>query len=387
MAKPVTSRFFTPTRRLDAIVLANFLALGILIAAVPRYLHVVLKADRFHTGLATTIYFVAALLMRPFVGGAVDRIGRRPFIVAPPVAIAGLTFWYLRTHSVWGVTILRFLAGGFAALFFTAVALAATDLVPAENRTRALGRQSVMTYTGFVIGPVLVDRLLQYGWTLVWVVPACLHLLTSALAFTLTETRPAESKPASSRAGFDRRVLRPAIGILVANFTFASVVTFLPEYAERMEISRPGSLFATYAASVLIVRSLTGRLADRIGPARFMVPSLAFGGLGLLVLTFTSQRWQSYVGLAIVGMGIGGTFPAATSAALARVGPTERGKAMGTAFALGDVGQATAGPLIGYLSTAWGFRWVYGIPAILTFASLYFVATMPEARRARVPTG
>ena len=367
------------TVRLDLVVLANFLALGIIISAVPRYLHGVLHEDRFHTGLGTTLYFVAALIMRPFIGAAVDRVGRRPFIVYPPIAIGALTLLYLRVHSFPGIATLRFVAGGLAALFFTSVALAVTDIVPPERRTQALGRQSVMTYTGFTLGPILTDRLLESGWTWVWVVPAVLHFITALIAFPVKETKVARSGPAA-RAGFDARVVRPSAGIFVANFTFSAIVAFLPEYSERMQISRPGALFATYAIAVLTVRALTGGLADRVGPARFTVVTMTFGSLGLVGLVFAAHPWQSFVAIGAVGASLGSTFPAATAAALQRAGSADRGKAMGTALAVGDVGQALAGPLVGYISTQLGFRWVYGIPSLLAVGAVVIVATMPEVR-------
>ncbi len=373
-------------RRFDVVVLCNFLALGVIVAAVPRYLHSVLHVDRFHTGVATTSYFVAALLVRPFIGAAVDGMGRRPFLVVPPALIGVLTLAYTRVHSVPGITLLRFVAGGLAALFFTSVALAVTDLVPDHERTRALGRQSVMTYTGFIIGPILVDRLLEVGWTAVWLTAAALHVLTSAIALTLPETASPDATT-SARPGFDRRVVRPAFAIMAANFSFGALVTFNPEYSERAGIAHPGRLFAVYALAVVAVRSRTGPIADRIGPARFTVPVLTLGSVGLVGLAFANAPWQSFVAIAVVGASIGSAFPSATAAALQRAGEGDRGKAMGTALAMGDIGQASAGPLVGYLSTQWGFRWVYLLPALLALVAAAVLATMPEVKGAKLGHG
>jgi MFS family permease len=372
-------------RRLDAIVFGNFLALGIVLAAVPRYLHLQLHATRFATGLATTIYFVAALIVRPFIGAAVDRVGRRPFLIVPPFFTAAITLLYLTAKSVVAVAVLRFVGGAFAAVFFTALILAATDLVPPDRRTQALGRQSVLTYTGFIIGPIITDRLLDHGWRIVWIVPAAIHVLVSLVAFTLPETRSAEAPISTARPGFDRRVVRPAMGLLAANFGFAAIVTFSAEYSERMGIRRPGTMLAVYAVAVLMVRAATGRAADRIGPARFILPCLSTGGIALVALALANVPWQAYVSVAVVGASLGATFPAATSASLTRTGTGDRGKAMGTVLALGDIGQASAGPLIGYLSGVWGFRWVYLIPALVCVVAISAVASMPELRRRPMP--
>lgn len=372
-----------PTRRLDLVVLTNFLALGMIIAAVPRYLHGPLHASRFETGLATTIYFGAALMVRPFIGAAADRIGRRPFLVLPALGLATLSVCFTQAHSVLAIGIIRFLGGAMAALFFTAIALAVTDIVTPERRTGALSRQSVMTYTGFTLGPLAADRLIHLGWTWVWLVAAGLQVLTALLALPIPETRRADAPPAARGIGLDRRAARPAVGVMVANFSFSSVVAFLPEYAERHGIAGPGGLFAAYAISVVVVRGLTGRVADRVGPLRFTVPLLTIGSAGLAGLALAGATWQSFVAISVVGGSLGATFPAATAAALQRVGPDERGRAMGTALALGDIGQGSAGPLVGALSTSLGFRWVYGIPAILALLGALNVLTMPELRRAR----
>ena len=382
---PIGTRLRAPARRLDAIVLANFLALGMIVAAVPRYLHSELGASRFETGLATTIYFVAALAVRPVIGGLVDRIGRRPFILVPPFVLAVLTVGYEGASSVPLVGALRLAAGGVSALFFTSIALAVTDLAPPERRAAALGRQSVMTYTGFTLGPLLADRLIQVGWTPTWLVAAGLHLLTGVAALGLVETHARETDGAPARFGFDRRVLRPGTAFLAANFTFASIVAFLPEYSERVGIDSPGALFATYAMAVVIVRAVSGGLADRIGPDRYLVPALSVGTLGLLLLATTPAPALAFVGVAVVGLGAGSTFPAATASALSKAGDGDRGKAMGTTLALGDIGQATAGPLVGWLSTVLGFGWVYGTPAIVVGAAVLVVLSSPELRRRERP--
>ena len=81
-----------------------------------------------------------------------------------------------------------------------------------------------------------------------------------------------------------------------------------------------------------------------------------------------------------VGASLGSTFRAATAAALQGAGSAHRGKAMGTALAVGDIGQASAGPLVGYLSTQFGFHWVYGIPSLLAVAAVGIVAATPQGR-------
>jgi MFS family permease len=379
---PLVTEPAAALRRLHGLVFCNFLALGILIAGVPRFLFQQLNATRFQVGFATTIYFVSALAVRLFVGVAVERFGRRPFMIYPPIVTAAITLVYTQAHSVAHIALLRLAGGVVASLFFTAAALAATDLAPADQRSRVLGKQSVATYSAFAIGPVIADELIRHSWTLVWVIPAVLHLLTAVIGSTIGETRPPDLARSASRNGFERRAVRPAFGLLAANFAFATLVSFLPEYTKRLGISRPGVLFAVYAISVLLVRAFTGSLADRMGPARFTMPALTVGASALVLLALSPTPWTSYIAIALVGLSVGATFPAATAAAMERT-DGDRARTMGTALAVGDIGQATAGPLVGWLSGEVGFRWIYIIPAVVCLACVAVIATLPEARTRR----
>src|SRR3712207_2849892 len=62
--------------------LAYFTADGVLIPAVPRYVHGPLGAGDVAVGLVVGAFSLSAFFLRPWAGGLGDRWGRRPLMLA-----------------------------------------------------------------------------------------------------------------------------------------------------------------------------------------------------------------------------------------------------------------------------------------------------------------
>jgi MFS family permease len=359
----------TSTRRwLDVSVATNFLAIGVLLAAVPRYVKEELGGSSAAVGTATTIFFAAALVTRPLVGRAMDRIGRRPFLTWPLLAMALLALSMEVAHAVWAVVLVRLFQGAFGSTFYTACAVVATDLTPPEQRASAVARLSLMIYLGFAFGPFLGEFLFDRGSYLPWLACAALHLIAYLTSQRLPETmRERHGAPAArpSMASLRRVVLRPGVAQLCAGLGYSCVVAFLPSYSREIGLGSSGALFFTYACSALVVRVFSGRLADRFGYVAVAVPGLLVFGLGHLLMAIAWAEWVPFPAIAMTGIGFGAVFPALTALAVDRAPDEQRGQVLGVFLSFNDLGNAIAGPAVGAIADAAGFRWGYGVPAIV----------------------
>ena len=357
------------TRRwLDAAVAFNFLAIGILLAAVPRYVREELGGSSAAVGTATTIFFAAALVTRPFVGRAMDRVGRRVFLVWPLLAMAVLAVGMELAHVVWAVIAVRLLQGVFGSTFYTACAVVATDLAPPDQRASAVARLSLMIYLGFAFGPFLGEFLFDRGDRFPWLAAAVLHLVALVAAGRVPETlrkRTGVEAPRPSMRQMRRVVLRPGLAQLCAGLGYSCVVAFLPSYSREIGIGSSGALFFTYACSALVVRVFSGRLADRFGYVAVAVPGMAVFAIGHLLMAVAWAAWIPFVAIAMLGIGFGAVFPALTALAVARAPDEQRGAVLGVFLSFNDLGNAIAGPAVGAIADAAGFRWGYGVPAIV----------------------
>jgi MFS family permease len=352
------------------IALVQFLGTGMLLSGVPRYLREDLGGSRTAVGIATTIFFVGALAVRPALGRALDRYGRRRFFRWSLAGLTVLTVGLEFTTSVVAVGGLRLVQGAFGASFYTSIATMTADVAPADKRGSAVGRLSFATYLGFVFGPLISDVVIPFGFSTLWLVVTGFMAAALALAWTHPETRP-ELAPGEVRQRpplIHPAVIRPGLAQAAVSFGLSAVTAFSPEFAGFVGIERPGTLFSAYAITVLFVRVPAGRASDRLGAHVVAIPSLALGAVALAVLSQARAPWWAYLAMAVVGLGMGAVFPAMTALAVDRAPAAERGAALGSFLAFNDIGQALAGPMAGIAADAGGIRWAFAMPAIVVAA-------------------
>jgi MFS family permease len=354
------------SRRLDFAVLAQFFATGITVAGVPAFLLDDLRATRAVTGAATTVFFVAALIARPFIGRFIDRSGRRPLLVWPPLLNAVLVLALTFANSAIQVGVLRFAAGAVGAGFYTAALALTGDLAPPDRQTRAVARLSVYVYIGFVVGPLITEALIRISFAAVWIAIACLHLVAAVAAFGLPDRRPAPGQSASGKQRlFHPAAIGPGIALLTVAFAHSTITAFTGDYGKQLDMTYPRLLLAAFAIAVLVIRVLSGPFADRNGPFAVAVPGIAFGTLGLFVAANAPNYVVGMIAMVMVGIGSGSSFPAITTIVTNRSGPAERGTAVASLLMFNDVGQAVAAPSAGWVADKWGWRWVFGVPAVV----------------------
>lgn len=354
-------------RLLDVTVAANFLAIGVLLSAVPRYVREDLGGSSAQVGVATTIFFAAALVTRPLVGRWMDRVGRRRFLLWPLVGLGVLALSLELVDAVAGVVVVRLAQGVFGSAFYVAGAAVVTDLAGPTQRASAVARLSLTIYLGFAIGPSLGEALFDVDRRWVWLVAATLHLGAATCATAIPETlRSSHSEQAGSVPirRLVRVVARPGLAQMTAGLGYACIVAFLPNYSREIGLGSSGALYFSYAASALVVRLFIGRVADSRGYLAVAVPGLAMFTAGHLLLALAWAPWVPVPAVVLAGLGFGATFPALTAVAVARAPDAIRAGALGAFLAFNDLGNAIAGPLVGAIADANGFRWSYATPAI-----------------------
>jgi MFS family permease len=351
---------------LDAITTGYFLPIGITFVIVPRFVREELGGRDFTVGLATTIFFLSAIIARPLAGRWTDRHGRRRFVVWPMFGIAATTLAMGWASKVWMVVLLRLLQGAIGASLYTALAATATDLAPAERRGAALARLSVFVYLGFAVGPFLGEWLFDRSPAGAFVVAGLMMCAAGVVAWLLPETLPTSgSHVAVPVASMLRAVMRPGSAQFCVGFGYACLISFLTKYAREIGLGNSGSMFLTFAVFTLLVRAVSGPLGDRIGYAAVALPGLACVAAGLAGLALEWATWVAFPAIALVGVGFGAAFPALTAIAAQRAPDSARGAALGAFLTFNDLGNALAGPLVGFIAERAGSRWAYGTPAIM----------------------
>ncbi|HEX9190362.1 MAG TPA: MFS transporter, partial [Vicinamibacteria bacterium] len=117
-----------------------------------------------------------------------------------------------------------------------------------------------------------------------------------------------------------------------------------------------------------------GRLADRVGHRRFLIPCLALVTVGLAATALAHTRLQLVLAAAVFGLGFGNQYPAFVSHVLKFVDPGRRGAAFGGILAAFDTGIGTGSIATGWLAHVVGFRGAFGVGALVSAFSIpYFL--------------
>jgi MFS family permease len=390
------------------------------VAAVPRFLRSEFQATRSQTGLATTGFFLAALFFRPFIGRGIERYGRSVFLRWAMLATGLLSIGFEFANSIPSIAAIRIAQGAAGAAFYTAALTTATDLAAADRRAAAVARLSVNVYLGFTIGPIIADFLIRGpGYRTVWALIIALYFIGFGLSWFVPETgnpEPARTRVATGENTpgvftangspskvstahvstahvstektkrrlneyFPRSAVIPGIAMLATSLTFSTITIFTPDYADNMGIERPGLLLAFYAIAVLVVRLVASPIVDRRNAYVVVLPAMVLAGISLTALATSRSMVVSFAAITLVGVGAGATFPALSSLAVQGIETAKRATALSAFLMFNDIGQASAGPLVGLVSDAVGWRWVFGVPALVTFSALSVL--LLARRRAR----
>lgn len=242
--------------------------------------------------------------------------------------------------------------GGARALMWSPLHSSVAGAASEETRGRAFGIFWFLTSVGFLAGPAIGGLVgSQYGDRAVFYVGAAVGL--AALPLVLATTSPHRPTLRLTASGVGAVLRHPAIiRLCLANFLYYAITgiwsTFLPLYAvaQGLTVLTVGEIFAVQGLTYALIQIPTGRLADRWGPERLILPGLVGRSIiSLLIILLHAASWLLVAG-AVYGL-VGGVVPVTFTTLMARLSPRERyTTAMGLYNSSGDLGFFF-GPLLG----------------------------------------
>lgn len=356
-----------------------FLSMSMLLPTLPLYVRD-LGGSPVDVGLVVGVFSLGVLVVRPWVGRAVDTRGRRPLMVLGSLIAALMVPLYAAFTAVLALVAIRILHGAGLSAFSGASTTLATDLSPPGRRTEFLGYLSSSSLVAFAIGPLLgLEVAERFGYPALFGTIAAFALLSAGCGALLSRApvRPAPEGGVDYRGAILRRaVLIPTATLLLVTLAHGGVFTFLPILlAERVDDF--GFFFFAYAGASLLVRLAAGRISRRWGDGPMIWGGLALYAIGLAMLPLI-HGVPSMLGAAVLfGVGFGAYQPAVYGLVANAASDGTRGMVFSVFLAAFDLGMSlgglTAGPLVAWL----------GIPALLIGLSVVpllaaglFVATL-----------
>ncbi|HIF95557.1 MAG TPA: MFS transporter [Myxococcales bacterium] len=310
-----------------------------------------------------------AIGIRPFLGTAMDRLGRRvPILFGNGLNVVVIGLYLTVDHMGPWALIVRVLHGISGATLFTVLFTYAADWVPPQRLTEGLAIFGVSGMAPMSIGGILGDRILadgSYSTLFLWAwVFAVMALLTALPLHDAPRRPPDPSKPRGFTAALTQRDLLPLWwigGVFFAALT--GIFIFLKTFIMAREVGSVGMYFSGYTAVAVVMRLFLGWLPDRVGPVRVLAPALLVFAAGFLVLAVARSAGMVLLAGVLGGIGHAYTFPILFGMVVKRASEQQRGSAMAIFTGLADLGAVVGGPLFGGLLEQTSYEFLYAAVA------------------------
>lgn len=369
MTDVARTRLVTPAFiALAVATLAFFIAAGIVLPIAPVFAREALGADRLGVGVVIASFSIASLVMRPVVGWASDRFGRRPLLIGGALLnVAALALHLVATDLVLFL-VARSLLGVAEGFYLVAAIAAGSDLAPEQRRGEAISFLSLSLYLGIAVGPPIGETVLALGsYAAVWLVAAGVATVAATLTWLTPETVPVDDVDGPRTRGrpIHPAGLFPGLVSLLGLWGMAGYLTFLPLYARQIGLDGSAVPLAMYALIVVALRVVGARVPDRFGAARVSGAALAISALGMAILGLVPTAMGLMVGSGVFAAGVAFTMPALLALAVSRVPAAERGTVVGTTTVFLDLSFGIAPVVLGLIAERAGYGPAFLVAGVL----------------------
>ncbi|MGE5200241.1 MAG: MFS transporter, partial [Rhodospirillaceae bacterium] len=262
-----------------------------------------------------------------------------------------------------------------------------TGTLPPSRRAEGISYWGLASVLALAVGPPIGFWLYGYGWFTLCAAMGLLNLFVAAIAWRLPADQPHPARVGGEAAGplVEWRVLVLSGTLLLYSYGYGAVTSFAAMYAETTGSMPKGIYLTVVGAAIIATRPFLGRIADRAGYVRLLVPCLALISAGLLVLVSGGDRLRQVLSAVIFGTGYGTAYPVYAAYLLQRVDAARRGAAFGALIAAFDTGIGSGSLVTGWIVGVAGYQAGFGVAAALSALAIpYFFAVrrvLPAARR------
>ena len=370
-----------------------FLVFYSLLTVLPLYVIDELNGTEGEAGLATTIFLLSAIIVRPFSGKIIELLGKKKTLIMSVMLFGISTFIYFWINDFYLLMGLRFFHGIWFSIGTTVLVAIAADMIPPHRKGEGLGYFAMSMNLAVVVGPFLSLALIRWipynalfmGLSFVIVIG-----FICSFGIGVNEEEVVEGKGSRRIALkdlFEGKAIPIALVGFLTSFAYSGIMSFISVYAKSIGLFDSVSLFfVVFAAAMLLSRPFTGRLYDRSGPDSVIYPSLFIFAIGLILLSVTHSVILLLVAGTLIGLGYGALLPSFQTMSIQASPKGRTGHATATFFIFYDLGIAVGSFVLGVVSFQLGFTTLYMICSgvILVTVVAYNIVTRQGSSGDRV---
>lgn len=343
-----------------------------------------LDASTSEAGLISGIFIIGTLIGRLFIGRFIDSIGRKKTLFIGLIFFTLTTILYFVDLGIGFLLVNRLIHGMAMGMASTATGTIVAQIIPPTRKGEGIGYYSMSATLATAIGPFIGLYMAQHtSFQVIFSFCLALGVISLITAFFLyvpalkVTAKVTESKGFKLSNFIEPKALPISIITLLLAFCYSSVLSFISFYAIEIDLVNTASFFfVVYAVAVLLSRPFSGPLMDRKGSNFIMYPAFIIFGVGLLLLSMTTNSFTLLAAGFLIGLGFGNMQSSSQAIAVKLTPPHRMGMATSTFFIMLDAGLGFGPYILGFIIPVTGYSTLYvilGVLVILTSVLYYFL--------------
>ncbi|MFS0604529.1 MFS transporter [Peribacillus frigoritolerans] len=343
-----------------------------------------LDASTSEAGLISGIFIIGTLIGRLFIGRFIDSIGRKKTLFIGLIFFTLTTILYFVDLGIGFLLVNRLIHGMAMGMASTATGTIVAQIIPPTRKGEGIGYYSMSATLATAIGPFIGLYMAQHtSFQVIFSFCLALGIISLITAFFLyvpalkVTAKVTESKGFKLSNFIEPKALPISIITLLLAFCYSSVLSFISFYAIEIDLVNTASFFfVVYAVAVLVSRPFSGPLMDRKGSNFIMYPAFIIFGVGLLLLSMTTNSFTLLAAGFLIGLGFGNMQSSSQAIAVKLTPPHRMGMATSTFFIMLDAGLGFGPYILGFIIPITGYSTLYvilGVLVILTSVLYHFL--------------
>lgn len=317
-------------------------------------------------GLVTSMFAVTALIFKIVSGPAIDAFNRKWILAGAMCIMATAYFGYSLSNSVPMLIASRLIQGTGQAFTATCCLALAADTLPPEKFGSGIGIFSMAQAAAQAIGPTVALTLVNaVGYNATFAIGGCIMLFA---AFMATRVNTSKIEYKSFKITFDnvfaKEAVMPAVMLFFLAMTFCVINSFLIIFGGEQGVENIGYYFTVYAATLLVTRPMIGKLTDRFGLVKILIPALFCFAGSFMIISISDSLWMFLLAAFVAAFGYGACQPAIQTLCMKCVPVERRGAGSSTNYIGNDLGQLVGPIVAGALVESFGYASVWRLMTV-----------------------
>lgn len=336
-------------------------------------------------GIVASAFAYTALFFKMVSAPAIDSMNRK-FILIGALGVMLLAYiLYAASGSIPMLIVARLTQGIGQAFTATCCLTIASDSLPLNKMSSGVGIFALGNALAQAIAPTVGLALVGIiGYNKTFLVLAGIMIIAIIYASTMKiDFKKTKKFKMTLSSMIAKEAILPACMIFLLAMVYCNINAFLVLYSESIGIKgNIGLFFTVYAITLLFTRPFVGKMADKFGTVKVVIPGMVLFAVAFFLISFSTNLPMLLTAAAISAFGYGGCTPAIQAIAMKSVPKERRGAASSTSYIgmdLGQFGSIGAGIIVSHFGYAAMWRFMTIPIFIAIFVTVLFRNRISQA--------